>query len=131
MGIKIGKAPGPNGISNRFLSHLPKRRITFVMKVFGAVIRRQYFSPPWKHVRLVYILKPGKEPTLPFSDKSICLLDPVGNFFENILFSRVLRKAKERRLQRDERLVIRPRHSTTPNLARFFKTVNRNFQRGG
>jgi hypothetical protein len=38
MGLKVGKAPGPNGIPNRVLRHLPKRAITFRTKVFNAFL---------------------------------------------------------------------------------------------
>jgi hypothetical protein len=31
-GLKVGKAPGPNGIPKRVLRHLPKRAITFSRK---------------------------------------------------------------------------------------------------
>jgi hypothetical protein len=44
-GLKVGKAPGPNGIQNRVLRHLPKRAIILPTKVFNAVLRRQYFPP--------------------------------------------------------------------------------------
>jgi hypothetical protein len=57
-GLKVGKAPGPNGVPNRVLRHLPKRAITFFTKVFKAVLRRQYFPSAWKRVRVVSILKP-------------------------------------------------------------------------
>jgi hypothetical protein len=43
-GLKVGKAPGPNGIPIMVLRHLPKRAITF-SRVFYAVPRRQYFAP--------------------------------------------------------------------------------------
>jgi hypothetical protein len=42
-GLKVGKDPGPNGIPNRVLRHPPKRAITFLTKVFHAVLSRQYF----------------------------------------------------------------------------------------
>jgi hypothetical protein len=42
-GIKFGKAPGPKGVPNGFLRHLPERALTFVTKMFTAVLRRQYF----------------------------------------------------------------------------------------
>jgi hypothetical protein len=47
MGLEVGKAPGPNGIPNRILRHLPRSAITFLTKVFNAVLRRQSFPPPW------------------------------------------------------------------------------------
>jgi hypothetical protein len=65
--LKVGKAPGPNGIPSRVLRHLPKRAITFLTKVFNAVLRRQYFPPVWKHARVLPILKSGKDPTQPSS----------------------------------------------------------------
>jgi hypothetical protein len=44
-GLKVGKAPGPNGVPNMVLRYLPKRAITFLTKVLNAVLRRQYFPP--------------------------------------------------------------------------------------
>jgi hypothetical protein len=100
-GLKVGKALGPNGIPNRVLRHLPKRAITFLTEVFNAVLRRQYFTPTWKHARVVSILKPGKDPTLPPSYRSISLLDTIGKLFEMILLDRILREVNERWLLRD------------------------------
>jgi hypothetical protein len=107
-GLKVGKASGPNGIPNMVLRHLPKRAITFLTKVFSAVLRRHYFPPVWKHARVLPILKPGKDPTLPSSYRPKSLLDTVGKLFEKILLTRVLREVKERALLRDERLVSDP-----------------------
>ncbi|KDR24442.1 hypothetical protein L798_06509, partial [Zootermopsis nevadensis] len=87
--LKLGNAPGPNGISNRVLRHLPRRAITFLTKVFNAVLRRQHFPSAWKHARVVSILKPGKDPTLPSSYRPISLLDTVGKLCEKILLTRV------------------------------------------
>jgi hypothetical protein len=52
-GLKVSKAPGPNGTPNRVLRHLPKRAVTFLTKVFNAVLRRQYFPPVWKHASVL------------------------------------------------------------------------------
>jgi hypothetical protein len=76
----------------------PKRAITFLTKLFNAVLRRQYIPPAWKHARVVSILKPGKDPTLPSSYRLITLLDTVGKLFEKILLARVLREVNERGL---------------------------------
>jgi hypothetical protein len=126
-GLKVGKDPGPNGIPNRVLRHLPKRAITFLTKVFDAVLRRQYFPSAWKHPRVVSVLKPGKDPRVPFSYRSISLLDTAGKLFEKILLARVLREVSERGLLRDEQFGFRPRHSTTLQLVRIVGRVNRNF----
>jgi hypothetical protein len=125
--LKVGKAPGPNGIPNRDLRHLPKRVMTFLTKVFNAVLRRQYFPSAWKHAHVVSTLKPGKDPTLPSSYRLKSLLDTVGKLFEKILLARALREVNECGLLRNELLGFRPRHSTMLLLARLVERVNRNF----
>jgi hypothetical protein len=94
--------------------------------VFNAVLRRQYFPPAWKHARVVSILKPGKDPTLPSSYRPISLLDTVGNLFEMILLNRVMKEVNDRGLLRDEQFGFRPKLCTTLHLARIVETVNRN-----
>jgi hypothetical protein len=126
-GIKVGKAPGPNVIRNRVLCHLPKRAITFLTKMFNAVLRRQYFPPVWKHALVLPILKPGKDLTQPSSYRPISLLDTVGKLFEKILLTRVLREVNERGLLRDEQFWFRPKQSKMLQLARLLERVNRNF----
>jgi hypothetical protein len=126
-GLKVGKTPGPNGVHNRALRNLPKRAITFLTKLFNAVLRRQYIPPAWKHAHVVSILKQGKVPTLPSSYIPISLLDTVGKLFEKILLARVLRQVKERGLLRDEQFGFRPRHNTALQLGRLVERVNRNF----
>jgi hypothetical protein len=126
--LKVGKAPGPNGVTNRALRHLPKRAITSLTKLFNVVLRRQYIPPAWKHSRVVSILKPGKDPTLPSSYRLISLLDTVGKLFEKILLARVLREVNERGLLPDEQFGFRPRHhSTALQLGRLVERVSRNF----
>jgi hypothetical protein len=78
-GLNVGKAPGSNGISNRVLRYLPGRAITFLTKVFNTVLRRKYFPSAWKHARVVSILKPGENPTLPSSYRPTSLPETVGH----------------------------------------------------
>jgi hypothetical protein len=47
--LKVGKALSPNGIPYGVLRHIPKHAITFFMKMFNALLCRQYFPPAWKH----------------------------------------------------------------------------------
>jgi hypothetical protein len=66
-GLKVGKAPGPDGISNRALKHLPLSVASLLVVLLKAIFRRQYFPAAWKHACVFSILKPGKEPALPSS----------------------------------------------------------------
>jgi hypothetical protein len=127
LGLKVGKAPGPNGLPNRALKHLPQRAIGLLVALFKAALIPQYFPPVLKHGRVISILKPGKDPSLPSSHRPISPLDTIGKLFENILVSRILIEVSGRGLLRDEYFGLRPKHSTTLQLVRLVKRVTRNF----
>jgi hypothetical protein len=84
-GLKVAKSPGPNGLPNRALKHLPERALSILFALFNAALLAQYFGPVWKHSRVISILKPGKDPSLPSSYRPISLLDTMGKLFEKIL----------------------------------------------
>jgi hypothetical protein len=70
--LKFGKAPGPNGIPNRALKHLPQG-VYFLVKEFDAILRLQCFPPAWKHACLISILKPWKDQYSPrLIDPLVC-----------------------------------------------------------
>jgi hypothetical protein len=60
-GLRVGKAPVPNGLPNRALKHLPQRAISLLVALFYAALLAQYFPPVWKHARVISILKPVKD----------------------------------------------------------------------
>jgi hypothetical protein len=122
--VKVGKSPGPNVLPNRALKHLPQRGLVAVLNV---ALLAQYFPPVWKHPRVISILKPGKDPSLPSSCRPISLLDTIGKMFEKILLSRILSEVRGRGLLRDEQFGFRPKHSTSLQLARLVGRVTTNF----
>jgi hypothetical protein len=126
-GFKVCKAPGPNGLRNRALKHLPQRAISLLVALLNAALIAQYFPPVWKHARVISILKPGKDPSLPSSYRPISLLDTIGKLFEKIVLSKILSEVIGRGLLRDDQFGFRPKHSTTLQLARLVDRVTRNF----
>jgi len=38
MGLKVGRASGPNSIPNRALKHLPQRAVSLLVRVFNAIL---------------------------------------------------------------------------------------------
>ena len=126
--LKFSKAPGLNGIPNRALKHLPQRAFSLLEQIFNAVLRAHHFPHVWKHARVISILKPGKDPALPSSYRSISVLDTIGKLLEKILLARILHVVSERRLMRDEQFGFRPRHSTSLlQLARLVERITSNF----
>jgi hypothetical protein len=89
-GLRDSKAPGPNGIPNRALKHLPQRAVSHLVKNFNAILLTHHFPTAWKHARVFSILKPGKDPPLPSYYGPIILLDTVRKLFHNILLARIL-----------------------------------------
>ena len=43
MGLKVGKAPGPNGIKHRALKHLPQRAVSLLVWIFNAILLTHHF----------------------------------------------------------------------------------------
>ena len=60
-GLKVGKAPCPDGITNRALKHLPLSVFSLLVVLFNAIFRSQYYPPSWKHAR-VFDFETWKEP---------------------------------------------------------------------
>jgi len=73
------------------------------------------------------ILKPGKDPALPSSDRPISLSGTTGKLFEKILLAGILHEVSERALMRDEKFGFRPRYSMSLQLARLVERITRNF----
>jgi len=126
-GLRVGEAPGPNGIPNRALKHLLQRAVYLLVLIFNAILVTHHFPTVWKHDRVISILMPGKDPALPSSYRPISLLDTIGKLFEKILLSRILHEVNVRGLLRNEQFGFRPRHSTSLQLARLFERITRNF----
>jgi hypothetical protein len=126
-GLKVSKAPGPNGLPNKAVRHLPQRAISLLVAILNAALLSQYFAPVWKHAGVISILKRGRYPSLPSSYRPISLLVTIGKLFERILHSRFLSEVSGHGLPRDEQFGFRPKHSTTLQLARLVERVTRNF----
>ena len=58
-GLKVIKAPGPNGIPNRALKHLPQRAVSLLILIFNAILITHHFSTVWKLARVTSMLNPG------------------------------------------------------------------------
>jgi hypothetical protein len=122
--LRFDKIPNLNCTPNRILRYLSKSATILLAKLFDAVLRRRYFPTAWKHIRMVTILKPRKDPTLPSSCRHISLLDTAGKLFDKILLTRFPREENERCLSCDKQFAFPPRLITTLQLAHLIESVN-------
>jgi hypothetical protein len=72
---------------------------------------------------VISILKPGKDPALPSSYRSISLLGTIGKLFEKIL----LHEVNVGGLMREEQFGFRPNHSTSLQLVHLVERITSNF----
>ena len=126
-GLKVGKAPGLDGIPNRALKHLPLSAVSLLVVLFNAIFRTQHFPAAWKHALVFSILKPGKDPALSSSYRPISLLDKIGKLFEKILLSRILCYLSGSGLLRDDQFGFSPKHCTAIQLACLVERESKNF----
>ena len=124
--LKVRKAPCQNGIPDKALKHLPQRLVFLLVLIFNAILLTHHFPTRWKHTRVISILKPGKDPALRSSYGPISLLDTIGKLFEKILMARILHEVSVRGQMRDDQFEFRPRHSTSPQMARLDERITRN-----
>jgi len=80
--LKVSKAPGPNGIPNRALKHLPQRAVSLLVLIFNDILLTHHFPTAWKHARVISILKPGKDPALPASYRPIVFWTRLVNYLK-------------------------------------------------
>ena len=94
-GLKVSKAPGPNGTPIRALKHLPQRAVSILPQIFNVILLTDHFPTVWKHAPVISILKLGKDPAMSSSYRPISLLDMIGKLFEKILLARILHEASK------------------------------------
>jgi len=56
LGLKVGKLPGPNGIPNGAVQHLPPI-VSLLDRFINAIFWMQYFPQTWKHACMFSIWK--------------------------------------------------------------------------
>jgi hypothetical protein len=80
--IRPRSAPGPDGIQNIVLQHLPQAAFKFIATLFNKSLALSYFPSQWKVAKLLMFPKPGKDLTSPINYRPIRLLNSLGKIFE-------------------------------------------------
>jgi hypothetical protein len=88
-GLKLNKAPGPDGIPNAAVKVAVKTCPQVFLGTMKRCLEGGQFPDCWKRQKLVLIPKPGKAAGGPSSYRPICLLDTLGKLFEKIILRRL------------------------------------------
>lgn len=124
--LKNMKAPGFDGIFNLVLKNLSNKVYKLLAIVFNKCLELSYFPKEWKLAKIIPILKPGKDPTLPSSYRPISLLSSVSKLFEKIILTRLLNVVDEHQIIMMEQFGFRRGHSTSHQLLRLSNTIKSN-----
>lgn len=88
--IKIKKAPGRDGITNKMAKNLPPSAIITLAAILTAMLRFCTFPNIWKTAVIIPILKPEKNAKDPVSYRPISLLPILGKIAEVVIKNRLL-----------------------------------------
>lgn len=129
IAVKLGKnmkAPGNDGIFNLVLKKLSRKSYRFLAAIFTKCFQLEYFPTRWKIGKVIPILKPGKDPTLPTSYRPITLLSAISKIFERIILQRLMQHIEQQQILIPEQFGFRKGHSTVHQLIRVENIINRN-----
>ena len=125
--LKVRKAPGSDGISNRVLKHFSVPLVYLLVSIFNAAMSNCSFPDSWKNADVIGIHKPGKKSTEPSSYRPISLLSSLGKIYERLLLNRLWSIVKSKNLIPDEQFGFRARHSCTHQVHRITEHILASF----
>lgn len=116
--LKNRKAPGPDGISNRCLKHLPHRAVILLTQIMNACLRLSYFPMSMKTASIVTFRKPNKDPSNPANYRPISLLSNIAKLFERVILSRLSQVIEDKNLINNQQFGFRSGHSCVHQVQR-------------
>lgn len=93
------KTPSLNNITRNMLINLPQNCMNTILEIFNATLAAGYFPDKFKKAKVIFIDKPGKDPTNTEHYRPISPLDVMGKLLEKIInyklkrYINILRKA--------------------------------------
>uniref|UniRef100_A0ABD2W1D4 Reverse transcriptase domain-containing protein n=1 Tax=Trichogramma kaykai TaxID=54128 RepID=A0ABD2W1D4_9HYME len=121
--LRIGAAPGPDGIPNTALKAAVEACFDSFRRVFTACLREGCFPARWKRQRPVLMLKPGKPAAEPSSYRPLCMLDTVGKILERIMVGRLEAHTEGPAGLADSQFGFRKRRSTVDAIQTVLSTA--------
>lgn len=88
-GLQMGKAAGPDRVSNEMLAHLGVRGRAALLEVYNKCWRLRLYPAMWRDAAIAPLLKHGKDPHLASSYRPISLTSNVGKLYERIILRRL------------------------------------------
>lgn len=118
-------APGKDEITNTAIRNIPKKAVTFMIKLFNTSMKLQHFPSSWKLAMIVTIPKANKNPQYPENRRPISLISTIGKLLEKIILNRI----KEINLKciPDHQMAFQPGCSTTHQILRLVESATKGY----
>jgi hypothetical protein len=120
------KAPGFDQTFNLELKHLSHGTFAFVARLFNRCWELGFFPSMWKVAKVIPVLKPGKDPSVPQSYRPISLLSALSKLFEKTIHNRLIFFTDENGVLPEEQFGFRKGRSTIHQLSRVTNIIQRN-----
>lgn len=127
--LKVGKAPGPDGIPNLAIKAAILESPDTFRQVMQSCLDAGVFPDRWKRQSLVLLPKAGKPPGEPSAYRPICLLDTAGKVLEKIILNRLVRYTESEDGLSDHQFGFRKGRSTVDAILSVAKTAEIALQR--
>ena len=118
-------APGGDTIRKIHIEHFPKLLFVIITKLYNYCLSTGYYPTAFKQGIVVWILKPGKDPSDPANYRPVTLLNLLGKGFGKMLNARFVFHMETRDLYSPLQYGFRKGRGTTSSLALLYETIAR------
>ncbi|GFV89415.1 nucleic-acid-binding protein from transposon X-element [Trichonephila clavipes] len=127
--VNAKKAPGQDSITNRMLKNFPIKLILILTILINKILKFNHFRDNWKEAIIFPINKPGKDPHLASSYRSISLLSTIGKLTESIILHRLKNFINENNILNPNQYGFTNKLSTLHPLLRLTENISEGFQK--
>jgi len=126
--LKIKKAPGSDGITNKMIRHMPPKAVMHLVAIINAILRLRHFPDVWKMADVIVIPKAGGQLQFPQNYRPISLLPCLGKVAEKVILGRLKEHEIRIKVIPDEQFGFREAHSTTDQVLRVVENISTGFE---
>ena len=110
------RAPGPDGIHNNLLKHLPEDTLKILKEILNKIWISADFPQQWRAATVIPVPKPNKDHTDPLSYRPIALTSCLCKVLERMINARLIWYLEKHRILDRSQCGFRKHRSTTDHL---------------
>ena len=127
--LKLASAPGPDGITNEMLKHLPVSFLYVVLELINVSLFEGVLPDDWKSARINMIPKKGNSSCSPDDYRPISLTSCLGKLVERIISHRLYLLLDTNKFFKSQQAGFRKNRSTSDNIVFLTQKIEETFAR--